>query len=532
MTAENNIDIKIKELAQSIAPDEKLVENVMKHIDTESTDGSYGTTQNTWRIIIKSPITKFAAAAVIVVTVLISINPFNGSLNGTTAAYAKVKEAVRNVPWMHISYSGYILDEMGNKKSEEGELDTEIWYSFKSQVVIQKYHGGLIKYYNYTKQEVHTYNPDSKRIVITALSGKKFPLEAATPWSWLERNIQRMTSFGGEVTRKKGQYNGQDVEVYEIVSADRPGIASIQCKVFVDRATSLPIAEERKYINTNIGKPQRIEKGAFDYPEQGPKDIYAIGLPSDTPTINSLPLPSWWDIKRVYQSHRRKAPQKYIAIVTSELSIPNTPVECVNIYYTDGVRFREERHFLFRPGPVGVQWRQQAAEIGNTFDSILKWSQECKAHGQISISIYDGNHCYNSHREDNGVWKTTKHTTKGKDRKMTASDFWHMCPITRIGWPDIRGYADVIQNEYARKNKLICIEAQTQKFYLNPNRDYICHKKIINNYQVTDVIEYGQTKEGMWYPKRTKGLGKSNTIFLETDPEFPEEIFDPENLPK
>jgi hypothetical protein len=104
MTAENNIDIKIKELAQSIAPDEKLVENVMKHIDTESTDGSYGTTQNTWRIIIKSPITKFAAA-VLAIAVLIYIDPFNGYLNGTTAAYAKVKEAVRNVPWMHISYS-------------------------------------------------------------------------------------------------------------------------------------------------------------------------------------------------------------------------------------------------------------------------------------------------------------------------------------------------------------------------------------------------------------------------------------------
>ncbi len=465
---------------------------------------------------------------VIIVAVLISVNPFNSSLNGTTAAYAKVKEAVRNVPWMHISYSGYILDEMGNKKSEEGELDTEIWYSFRSQIVIQKYHSGLIEYRDYNNQEVHTYNPASKRIVITALSGKKFPLEAATPWSWLERNIERITSFGGEVIRKQGQYNGQEVEVFEIVSTDRPGIASIRCKIFAEKETSLPIAEERIYINTKIDKPQRTETGTFDYPEQGPNDIYAIGLPRDTPIIDSLPLPTWWDIKRVYQTHRRKAPKKYIAIVTSELSILNTPVEYADIVYCDGINFREERHFLFRRGPVGEQWQQQKEDFGNTFDSILKWSQAQKAHGDISIFLYKEQHHYHS-RRDEGKWETTRQ--KIERRQPTTGDFWNICPITRLGWPDIRGYADVIQNEYARENKLICIEAQGKKFYLNPSRDYICHKKV-NNYQVTDVIEYGQTKEGLWYPKRIEDFSKSNTIFLETDPEFPEGIFNPENLPK
>ena len=293
---------------------------------------------------------------------------------------------------MHISYTGgYLLDDAGNKLSKEGELDKEIWYSFKSKVVIYKYSSGRIDYRDYANQEFHAYNPVSKRIVITALSDKKFPLEADTPWIWLERNIERMISFGGEVTRKKGQYNGQDVDVFEIASTDRPGIASIRCKIFVDKETSLPIAEEKKYINTNTGKPQRIGTGTYDYPEQGPKDIYAIGLPSDTQTINSLPLPAWWDIKQAYQSYRRIAPEKYIAIVTSESSLRNNPVKHVDIVYCDGISWRKERHFLSRGGGfVGDQWQQQKDEFGNTFDSILKWSQAQKAHGDISISIYKG----------------------------------------------------------------------------------------------------------------------------------------------
>lgn len=478
----------------------------------------------TGETIMKNRITKLTVAAVIVFVVLISINPFNSSLDGTTAAYAKVKEAIRNVPWMHISYTGYILDEMGNKKTEEGELDTEIWYSFKSKVVIYKYSSGQVHYRDYANQEFHAYNPVSKRVVITALSDTKFPLEADSPWIWLEKNIERMISYGGEVTRKKGQYNGQDVDVFEIASTDRPGIASIRCKIFVDKNTSLPIAEEKKYINTNTGKPQRIGTGTYDYPEQGPKDIYAIGLPDDTQTINSLPHPSWWDIKHAYQSYRRIPPEKYIAIVTSELSIRNNPVEHVDIVYCDGISFRIERHFLFRTGYVGVQWQQQKEEFGNTYDSILKWSQAQKAHGDISISIHKRQYSYHSHRDD-GKWEAKK--LKFEGRKLIAHDFWSICPIVEIGWPSIRGYADIVQNDYARNNKLIRVEVQNSEFYLNPNRDYICQRKTKNN-QETDVIEFGRTEAGKWYPKRTT----SNTIYLETNPEFPEGIFDPNNLPK
>ena len=530
MTTNKNIENKLEELGQAIGSDESMVENVIRRINSKSIGTSSTlTAQNIWRIILKSPITKFSVAAVIVIAVLTGIHQFNGPLNGTTAAYAKVKEKIRNVPWIHISYTGYILDEMGNKKSEEGAYDTEIWYSFKSQIVIQKYPMGLIEYQDYANQKVHTYNPVSKRIVITALSNTKFPLEADTPWSWLERNIQRMMPFGGEVTRKTGKYNGQEVEVFEIVSTDTPGMASIRGKIFVDTGTSLPIAEERIYINTKIDKPQRIETGTFDYPEQGPKDIYAFDLPSDTPIVNSLPLPKWWDIKQVYQSHRWKAPEKYIAIVTSELSILDNPIEYVDICYTDGISLRQERHFLFMPGSVSAQWSKQAGEFGNTFDSILRSSQAYKAHGQISITLYQGQYYYSSRRDDIGTWERTKHKIEG--RQLTRSDFWHTCPIREIGWPDIRGYADIVQNDYARNNKLIRVEVQQREFYLNPNRDYICQKKTNNN-QETDVIEFSRTEAGKWYPKRTKGRGKSKTVYLETDPEFPEGIFDPNNLPK
>lgn len=520
------------------------------------------------RTIMKNRVSKIAVAAAIIIVVFIVIHQFSGSLDGTTAAYAKVIEAVRNVPWMRISYTSKSLDENGNVRSED-QWNTDIWYSFNSQISIQKYPGGLITYADYSNQELHTYNPVSKRIVVTALSSNKLPLEANTPWSWLERNIQRMIPFGGEVTRKTGQYDGQEVEVYEIVSAVKPGMAAIRGKIFVDTATSLPIAEERRYINTKTGKPQSVEKGTFEYPEHGPGDIYAVGLPRDIPTVNSLPLPSWRDIEKAYRSHRRKAPDRYIVIVTRELSILGSPISDVEVWYTDGVSSREERHHMFQRGLVGVQWREQAAEIGNTFDSILKWSQACKARGPISISIYDGNSYHSCRREYDGVWKTTKHVEKG--RKLTASDFWHTCPVASLGWPEIRGYADVLQDDYTRQNDLICVEEllkgwrrqgivlpRRKRYYLNPQRDYICQRLETervypapwqednswlegvdpatipkqSSSTVVEVMEFAQFQTGHWYPRKIKETGITKTVYLEIDPEFPERIFDPNNLLK
>jgi hypothetical protein len=477
------------------------------------------------------PTVKLAAVAAIIVAVLILVSPFNESLDGTTAAYAKVTEAVRKVPWMHIRYTGYSLDEMGNRRSTEGAYDTEIWYSFNAQVAIQRYSDGGITYRDYVKQEVHTYNPVSKRIVISALATDRLPLQADSPWSWVERNIRAMTPVGRDVTRTTGQYNGQDVEIFEIVGATKPGMAAVHGKVFVDRATFLPMAEERISINTNIGKPQLVETGTFDYPEHGPADLYELGLSRDIPVINNLPLPEWWEIRSAYESHRRKIPaERYIAVVTREMTIPGNPVDTVDICYADATHFREERHFLYHRGYIGDQWEHQAAELGNTLDSILKWSRANKAYGPITISIYDARHYYGSRRGEGGSWSTTEQTLEG--REFTKDLFWGMSPVAELGWPDISGTADIVQDDYARENHLIRVEAPEGTFILNPDRDYICQKRINAYGQMEDVTEFGPTDDGRWYPKEVKSDALRRTVYMDTDPEFPEEIFDPNRLPK
>ncbi|MFH1715901.1 MAG: hypothetical protein ABIF19_01000 [Planctomycetota bacterium] len=86
MTAKETIEEKLKELAQVIAPDDELVEHVMSRIDTTSAPTSSAlTVQDIWRKIMKSRITKLAAAAVMVIAIVLSIILLDKS---ATPAYA------------------------------------------------------------------------------------------------------------------------------------------------------------------------------------------------------------------------------------------------------------------------------------------------------------------------------------------------------------------------------------------------------------------------------------------------------------
>lgn len=479
-------------------------------------------------MLTKSRLAGLAVAAAVLVATGTLVFLFTGSLDGTTATYARVTAAVRKVPWMRIRYSGYLLDDAGNRITPEGERDAEIWYSFNAQVVIYKNARGSIDYYDYAKQEIHEYNPVARRVVISALPTGRRPLRPDSPGGWLEKSIEQITSDGGSVARRRGQYNGREVEVFEITSAVKRGVAAVRSTVYVDRTTSLPIAEERVYINTNTGNPQLVETAVFDYPEQGPADIYGLGLSRDIPTISSLPLPSWSDIRTTYEPYRFKPLAKRYVVVVTRWMIGL--VESVEVCYADGARFREERHFLYHRGFIGQQWEEQKAEFGTTLDSILKWSRAHKTYGPISISLFDGNHYYSARRDEDGSWSRTEQIIPG--REQTAEDFWHLCPVAGLAWPDIRGYADIIQDDYAREHGLIRVEGEQETFYLNPQRDYICQQRVPLERDRTEMTEFAQTDTGRWYPRRIDDGALKYTIYLDTDPEFPAGLFDPNNLPK
>jgi hypothetical protein len=87
----------------------------------------------------------------------------------------------------------------------------------------------------------------------------------------------------------------------------------------------------------------------------------------------------------------------------------------------------------------------------------------------------------------------------------------------------------------------------SERWYLDPARDYICVRNefvCTTNERCIEILEYARTSDGNYYPKviRKKDTvitGSSKimeelirNIYIQIEPQYPEGIFDPENLPK
>jgi hypothetical protein len=271
--------------ATSAKLDQRVLSSAQETLEKSKTTQSAGTGPNIWRIIMKTRITKLAAAAVIIIAVLIGINQFGGSIDGASVAFAKVQETMKTVPWMHVSY-------IWNwpKRSEYDEYDNahtkrEYWYSYDFQLAMAKFGDGLIAFADYNKGVLHVYNPVTKRITISHLSENSFPSGEDSPWGWVENHVLSYGRHGTPISKRDDEYEGRQVEIYEIVE----GNGAVRTQFIVDGQTQLPITEQRSQFEPN-GQIGSVQDGTFEYPQNGPEDIYALGVPNEVEVVNDLSL--------------------------------------------------------------------------------------------------------------------------------------------------------------------------------------------------------------------------------------------------
>jgi outer membrane lipoprotein-sorting protein len=228
-----------------------------------------------WRTIMKSRITKFAAAAVIIIAVFVGMNRFVGPIGVTNVAFSQVKEALEKVSWMHV---------VGREKDEVSEA----WLSFGSQIIVQKDNDGKIRYETYAENKQYAYDPDTNTITVSHLSAKIFALGAAGPFELFEKLVQEEQEKGANFTRKNGQYNEAKVEIWEITKSEQARL--IEAKLIIDIRKHLPAAMEiRNTLNGTVRQDTRI---TFEYPDKGPEDIYELGVPRSAVVVDNTSAPN------------------------------------------------------------------------------------------------------------------------------------------------------------------------------------------------------------------------------------------------
>ena len=122
--------------------DDRIINDVLTALDKSEKTKSILAESNIWRIIMKSRITKLAAAAVIIIVILLGVN-FLGGPDMAGVVWGDVVTYIDDVDYVHM----YIIKSRGNDFFGHAEA----WHAH-GKTVIRGNEGGV----TYDRSEEHT----------------------------------------------------------------------------------------------------------------------------------------------------------------------------------------------------------------------------------------------------------------------------------------------------------------------------------------------------------------------------------------
>ena len=228
-----------------------------------------------WKNIMQNNVSKLAVAAIIIVAAFIGINQFGGSVNITSVAFAEITEAMKNVSWMHQVSEGF----------QNGvEAVAEQWIGFNDKIHAAKWGDGKITFWAIRDHKKYSYNPADGKIKVDLTNEDTFPLNLSSPVTLLESMDKVLREQGAEIITRVGTYNSKKTLIQEISLSNVAGHLNQNMRLYVDPNTKrLQGAEvEGKDTDGNVIMAGNI---TISYPENGPMDIYELGVPRDSEII-------------------------------------------------------------------------------------------------------------------------------------------------------------------------------------------------------------------------------------------------------
>jgi hypothetical protein len=224
-----------------------------------------------WRLIMKNPMTKIAVAGI--VCIILGVCCWDGPLDGTTAAFAAVKQAVESMPLVHRT-----LD----RHRDGRHYHSETWYAFETRTVVSKYlvDGRCYKIssLNYDTMENYAYDPNTDIVKRSYRTDVSTNLLSDSPWSIVEEHLQEFEREKATVERRQEMYEANKVDVYHFLIPQNFRDEKVEGEFVVNHESQLPILYKSQYWNQQ-GDLIYAPVLRFDFPESGPNDVYDLGVP-------------------------------------------------------------------------------------------------------------------------------------------------------------------------------------------------------------------------------------------------------------
>ncbi len=283
-------------------PDRQFLDKLKEQSTAEflafSTDGNKQSEKtipiSIWRIIMKSRITKLAAAAVIVVAGFVCIHQFGGSIDGTTIAWARVIETIENAH-VRTCREKLTLTCEGKELPFLGTSEVMKYASSEYGVRCDMRKDGQILQHNYLllkENECISVTPMLKQYARKPLTEV---VKTAIGWMTPDGIADKIRS-SDHVALGRKTIDGVEVEGLEIRDADFVVVVppveleNVVIQMWVDVETYLPLVIEAKATISDKalttftnGKPVEAEfwAGEFQWDVEVDAEIFEPNIPDD-----------------------------------------------------------------------------------------------------------------------------------------------------------------------------------------------------------------------------------------------------------
>ena len=219
----------------------------------------------------KRPIRALTAAAVLIGILL--LYSLNDSLNTTSTAFAGVKQAVESMPLIH-----RVLDTYRDGK----HYHSENWYSCDTRTEVSKYSvdGRCFKIsaLNYDTMEYYAYDPNTDVVKRSYRHDVGTSSLSDSPWSLVEEYLQRFEQDNALIEYREGVHEANEVDIYQFSIPRNFRDEKVKGEFVVNRESQLPVLYKRQF-RTQQGDLTFDQIIHFAFPENGPNDIYDLGVP-------------------------------------------------------------------------------------------------------------------------------------------------------------------------------------------------------------------------------------------------------------
>lgn len=481
MKSRDTVDQLIKQLKTTASSDLDRRIDTLTHSPVKRNDLSIVPSHTKMRFV------KYVAAIIVIAGVLMGLHILTGSIDGVAPAFGQVMDNIRSQAWI------YMFEE--NRKT--GEVEAEYWYHPESQRLCFKSHTGDAAFTLDLKNAIQTEYRDH-RITHTNVKGgvpdwlrERMPVIDGLLTPYQERDAV--------ITQRDATYNGQAAYLYEMeisLPQDRHDQWSTSRTLWlVDTANHLPMICERTYSRSHLKDNHYSEyivanrRLAFDYCETGPDDIYALGVPLDTP-IQDRSAKQETDVQRLTDSIEAIKHTQYLTY--SAIIVKNDCPEAFIIRNHEKLR----SHSL----ELGINYsdylpkkEQHLEAMGTSFQAVFTWSQQSGVLRANNISLYDGHFKYET--RDDSIRKNrpiSMSQASGTEDQVLPWYCWRAMP-----------HGCVTEDELTKTSGWVCTVASNgYRAYFDPDQNYFCMRTVDPEGRIRfEITETAITPGGLRYPQ-------------------------------